>query len=189
MSTSHPSPKSRTLFLRPIAVSPTDGFDSLKAAETQVQNQSDDADHEHRGHDEIVPLARISRIDDQITEAGIHRDHFRSDHHQPRDAQSQTETNDNLRKRGWKDDPGEKLRRRKAEVAACAAENTWHVRYAVDARHHNREKCAEKDQEDRGFVAHSKENDGYGDPCHGADGPEDLHHGVHDLVDRRVPSK
>ena len=61
---------------------------------------------------QIVAFARVTRIDDQITKAGVDGDHLRGDDHQPCDPEGNSQADKNLRKSGGKDHPGKDLRRR-----------------------------------------------------------------------------
>ena len=48
---------------------------------------------------------------------------------------------------------------------------------------------AKKDQKDGRVIADSEEDDRNRNPCDGADGPQDLHHRIHDLVGCRIPAE
>ncbi len=60
-----------SLSLRLLAESPADRLQLLEPAEPYIQQQTDNPDHDHRRHYQIVTLAGISRIDNQISKTGI----------------------------------------------------------------------------------------------------------------------
>ena len=179
----------RLIVLRDIAEPPADGFDFFEAAEGQVEDEADGSDEEHGGYDEVVTLAGVAGVDDEIAEAGVYGDHFGGDDDQPCDAERDAQADDDLRKGSGKDDFGEELRGGEAEVAASAAVHGGDVGDAVDAGHDDGEVGSEEDEEDGGVVAYAEEDDGDGNPCDGADGAEDLHGGVDDLVGGGIPAE
>src|SRR6266545_2467897 len=85
-------------FVSAIRVTPAHFIELFELAHEHVQNQANQPDHHHARHDEIVALARIARVDDQIAESRVHRDHFRRDDDQPGDAQGDAHARDDLRK-------------------------------------------------------------------------------------------
>ena len=99
------------LVLRLIAEPPANGLDFFEAAEADVEHEPDEADDQHGGDDQVVALAGVARVDDQVAQAGIDGDHFRGDHHQPGDAKRDAQADDDLRQGGGKDDLGQEFGR------------------------------------------------------------------------------
>src|SRR5579875_1154665 len=108
--TSHAAAKSRTLFLGLMTESPADGVDLLEAAEACIEQEPDDADEEDSGDDEVVTLAGVAGVDDEVAESGVHGNHLRGDDDQPGDAEGDAQADEDLRQSGGKDDAGEELR-------------------------------------------------------------------------------
>src|ERR1700686_963802 len=96
------------LVLRVIAESPTDGFDFFQAAEAGIEDEPDEADDQHSGHHQVITLAGVARIDDQVAEAGIDGDHFRGNHYEPGDPQRDAQADDDFGQRGREDHTGKK---------------------------------------------------------------------------------
>src|SRR5271166_2175504 len=80
-----------------VRITPPDRFQSLEQSHHSIQQQSNQPDNDHSGDHEIVSIAGVARIDDQISESRAQRDHLRSDHHQPRHTQSDPHADDDLR--------------------------------------------------------------------------------------------
>src|SRR6185295_4166997 len=81
-------------------IAPAHLVQPLEPPHGAVEQEPDDADDEHAGHHEIVAVARVPRVDDQVAEAGAHRDHLGGHHHEPRDAEPDAHAGDDLRERG-----------------------------------------------------------------------------------------
>src|ERR1043166_3524680 len=77
----------RTETLAPIDVPPADLLQILQPSHEAVQQQADDADHDHSRDDEVVPHAGIAGIEDEVAEPRVDSDHLRGDHDEPPDAQ------------------------------------------------------------------------------------------------------
>src|SRR5690242_14710579 len=69
-------------------IAPPDRLDPFQAAHRAVEQQPGDADDDHRGHDQIVTVAGIARVDDQVTKARPEGDHLGRDDDQPCDAEA-----------------------------------------------------------------------------------------------------
>src|ERR1017187_9338782 len=97
---------------------PADGPQPFEPPGGDVEDEADRADEEHPRHDEIVALARISRVDDEIAQARVDRDHLGGHDDEPRDSESDAQAHADLRQRRWEDDAGEEAGRGQAEIAA-----------------------------------------------------------------------
>ena len=49
-------------------VPPTDLVDPFEATNEQVESQADQADHDHAGDDQVIALAGVAGVDDQVAE-------------------------------------------------------------------------------------------------------------------------
>src|SRR5207244_10799368 len=76
---------------------PTKKFELLQLPDAGVQAKPDHANQEHPGDHQVVTLAGVARIDNQVSQAGIDRDHFRGHHHQPGHSQCDAQTDDDPR--------------------------------------------------------------------------------------------
>src|SRR5207342_2528217 len=79
----------------------------LQLSHQHVQQQSDQANDDHAGDDEVVAVAGVARIDDQVAQSRAQRDHFRRHHHQPGNAEADAHADDDLRQRAGDDDTPE----------------------------------------------------------------------------------
>ena len=73
---------------------PTNGLDLFEPAEDQVEGQTDDTDHHHRRDDEVVAVAGIAGVNDEVAKAGINSEHLGRDDHQPGDAEGDAKANE-----------------------------------------------------------------------------------------------
>src|SRR5450631_1714950 len=111
------------LVLRLIAESPANGFDFFQAAEAGIEDEPDKTDDQHGGHHQVVTLARVARIDDQVAEAGIDGDHLGGYHYEPGDAKGEAQADDDFWQGGRENHLGKKAEGPEAEVAAGEAED------------------------------------------------------------------
>src|SRR6266545_4292800 len=86
---------------------PADGSESFNLCYEKVQREADQADEQHCRDHEVVSLARVSRVNHQVAEPGIHGDHLRRDNHEPGDAERDAEPGQDAGERGRKDHPRE----------------------------------------------------------------------------------
>src|SRR5256714_14373681 len=100
----------------PTGVPPADLLQVLQASHREVQQQSDDADHDHSRDDEVIPHAGIAGIDDEEAESRVDRDHLRGHHDEPCDAQPHAHAGDDRRQCAGDDDMREQLGPGDAEV-------------------------------------------------------------------------
>src|SRR5260370_1111594 len=115
------------------------GLDPFQASQAQIEAVSDHANDAHRGHDEVVAVSGVARVDDQVSEPGVDRHHLRRDDDQPRDAESNSHAGHDLRHGGRDDDPHEQLRAGDAEVLGSADVLTLDSMDAGDRSDHHRE--------------------------------------------------
>ncbi len=94
---------------RAIGVAPAHLVEGFQPANEEVEHEADEADHDHAGHDEVVAFAGVARVDDEIAEAAVDRDHLGRHHDQPGDPERDAEPGDDLRKRGAEDDEAKEL--------------------------------------------------------------------------------
>src|SRR5215471_5592384 len=66
-----------------VGIAPPDDFQALEQAHQPVEHQADQADDDHAGDDEVVAVAGVARVDDQVTEPGMQRDHLGGDDDEP----------------------------------------------------------------------------------------------------------
>src|SRR5580692_7431006 len=133
MNRSHPKTPNAILLLRLIAKTPANGFDFFEPAEAAIEDEPDQADDQHGGNHQIVAFARVTRIDHQVAQAGIYRDHLGGDDYQPGDAEGDAQTDNDFWQRGREDNPGKQPGWPETEVASGKTEHGGHVGYAVDA--------------------------------------------------------
>src|SRR5262245_9685384 len=83
-----------------IRVPPADRRHSFQRSDTDVEQQPDDADHDHARDDQIVAVAGVARVDDHEAETRVDRDHLGGDDHHPRNAERDSQANHQLRHHG-----------------------------------------------------------------------------------------
>src|SRR5262245_16095687 len=108
-SNTMPRPSTRSLSLGAVAgaaipaerlvirVPPADRWHSFQRSDTDVEQQPDDADHDHPGDDQIVAVAGVARVDDHEAEARVDRDHLGGDDDHPRNPERDSQANHQLR--------------------------------------------------------------------------------------------
>ena len=160
---------------------------SLRASD--VEDETDDADEEHAGHDEIVALARVARVDDEVAEARVDGDHLGGDDDDPRDAERDPQADEDLRQRGREDDAREEPRRREAEVAAGLEVHRGHAAHSVHRGDDDGEEGAEEDQEARRRLRYAEPQDRERHPRERADRARHLDDGVEGRSEVRVPAE
>src|SRR6187455_3073637 len=122
-----------TIFLSDIA--PFHGLQSLEQAGDAVEQQPDHADDDHAGDDEVVAVAGVARVHDQVAQAGAESDHLGGDDDQPRDADADPHPDDDLGQYGGDHDTAEQDGARDAEVrgrAEVAPFDRVHARRRLD---------------------------------------------------------
>ena len=139
-----------------------------------VEQQADEPDDDHAGDHQVVAVAGVARIDDQIAEARAQRDHLGRDHHQPGDAEADAHADDDLRQRRREHHLQEQLRARDAEVLRRAQVALLDGVHARGGLHDHREHRGDEDQEDRRGVADAEPEDGDRNPGDRRDRPQDL---------------
>src|SRR4029450_3378789 len=60
-----------------------------------VPSEADHANHQHRRDHEVVSLARVARVDHEVSEARVDGDHFRRDDDDPRDTERDAQSGEN----------------------------------------------------------------------------------------------
>src|SRR5690348_1451963 len=88
----------------------------LEQARRAVEAEPDQADDDHARDDEVVAVAGVARVHDQIAEARTQRDHLGGNDDQPGDADADPHADDDLRQHRRDDDAAKEHRTRDAEV-------------------------------------------------------------------------
>ena len=153
---------------------PAHGFQLFETLESEIEEEAYDSDHEHRGDNQVVALARIARVNDQITQAGVDCDHFARYDNQPRNAQCNSQADKDLRQGCGEDDFAQQLEIRQAEVVSGAPEDERHAGHASHGSDHDGKERSEKNQEDCSGIADAEKDNGDRNPCNGTDGPQKL---------------
>src|SRR3954463_15256728 len=119
ISTPAPSPSlARSLMV--FMVCPAKLAEFFQTPDARVQEQADDPDDEHAGDDQVVASAGVARVDDEVTEARIHRDHPGRHDDEPRDAERDAHRRDDLRQRSGQDHVPNQPEAAEAEVSRRA---------------------------------------------------------------------
>src|SRR5579863_10210715 len=71
-----------------VGIAPPHRAQAFQQAHQAIERQADEPDDHHAADHQIIAIAGIARVDDQVAEAGSERNHFGRDHHQPCDAKS-----------------------------------------------------------------------------------------------------
>ncbi len=96
--------------LIPLRIAPLDFVEEFQLSNQEIQKQTDESNHEHAGHDQVVPFSSVSGINDQVTEPGVYRDHFGGNDNKPGDTHRDAKTSENLWKAGGKNDSAKKCK-------------------------------------------------------------------------------
>src|SRR5690606_37143406 len=97
-------------------IAPLHDIELLEQPRRAVEKQPDHPDDDHARDHQIVAVAGIARIHDQVAEPSIERDHLRRDDYQPRHAQSDTHADDDLGEHRRYHHPAEQDPARNAEI-------------------------------------------------------------------------
>src|SRR4029453_3318357 len=109
---------STTILLADIA--PLHGLHALEQPGDAVEEQADHADDYHAGDHEVVTVAGIARVHDQVAEARAQGDHLRGDDDEPGDADADAHADDDLGQHRRDDDAAEQHAARDAEIGRRA---------------------------------------------------------------------
>src|SRR3954468_4644008 len=66
---------------RSMGIAPPHDLHPLEHAHDAVERQTDEPDDDHAGDHEVITVAGVARIDDEIAETRAQRDHLGRDHH------------------------------------------------------------------------------------------------------------
>src|ERR1700722_13867485 len=66
-----------------VCITPPHRFQSLEQSPHAIQQQSNQSDDDHSGDYQIISIARVAGIDDEISKSRAQGDHFRGDLHHP----------------------------------------------------------------------------------------------------------
>src|ERR1051325_3608247 len=177
-----------TAILAPTDEPPADFLQGLQPSHDDVQQQADRADDDHPRDHEVIPHARIARIDDEIAESRVDPDHLRGDHDEPPYAQRHSHAGDDRRKGARDDDRAEQLEPGDPEVLRRANVLAPHHRHARRrADNEGKERC-QKDEKRRPEIAHTEPQDGQRDPGDRGDRAQHLDRGVERREGRRGPA-
>ena len=171
-------------------VAPAHGPEALEAADQRVERQADDADRDHRRHDQVVALAGVARVDDQVAQARLDRDHLGRHDHQPGDAQRDAQADQDLRQGRGQDhllDQAAARGSRSCRPSGCTSRRM--LRTAAVAETTDREEGREEDQEDRALVVVPNQQDRDRDPGDRRDRAQDLDQRVEGPVQARAPAE
>src|ERR1043165_7826235 len=81
---------STTIFLADIA--PPHGLEPFEQPHGVVEREADHADDDHPGDHQVVAVAGVARVHDEVAQARAQRDHLRRDDDQPCNAQDRKST-------------------------------------------------------------------------------------------------
>src|SRR6185437_4433799 len=171
------------------AETPTHGFEFFETPETEIEHEADEPDQHHCGDNEVIALAGIAGVTNQITEAGIDRDHFRRHHDQPGDTERNPKAGDDGRQCGREDHLRQNTGVRQAEVFTRAPQDGRNVPCAVHGRDDDGKKSADENQERRRGIADSIPDDGQRYPGEWADRPHHLNYGIDNVRRDRIPAE
>ena len=132
------------------------------------------SDDDHAGDDQIVAVAGVARINDQITQTGAQRDHFRCDHDQPRHAEADAHADDDLRQHGRYHDLAKQGLARHSEIGRGAQVALLDRVHAGNRLHDHRKHRRDEDQEDRRHVADAEPQDRDRNPGNRRNRPQHL---------------
>src|SRR5258708_4089868 len=74
----------------PLSITPANFVELFQLPQEHVEHEAYQSNHHHAGDDEVVALAGVARVNDEIAKAGTHGDHFRRHDHEPRHAKCDT---------------------------------------------------------------------------------------------------
>src|SRR5579859_5089047 len=66
-----------------MGIAPLDQSEALHESHDAIERETDQADDHHPADDQIVAVAGIARVDDEIAESGAKRDHLGRHDHEP----------------------------------------------------------------------------------------------------------
>src|SRR5438128_12590136 len=91
---------------------------SLATPKQRVENEPENADDEHAGDNEVIALAGVASVDDEIAETGVDGDHLRGDEHHPGDAERHAQPDGDARQHCGRHEANHQLRRAQSKVLA-----------------------------------------------------------------------
>src|SRR5260221_146394 len=97
--------------------SPLQRPDALERTQSDVQQETNDADQHHAGHYEVITVSGIASVDNQKAEPRINRDHFRRHYNQPRDPQRDAHPDNQLWHHGGIENTVDDLSVRQTEIS------------------------------------------------------------------------
>src|SRR4051812_28696650 len=71
-----------------VGIAPPHDLHALEHPHDAVQGETDEPDDDHAGDHEVVPVACVARVDDEVTQPRTQRDHLGRHHDQPGDAEA-----------------------------------------------------------------------------------------------------
>src|SRR5262245_5293539 len=92
-----------------ICITPPHGFDLFQQPHQTVEQQPDDSDDDHASDHQVIAIAGVARVHDQVAEPRAQRDHLGGDHDEPGDAEPDAHADDDLGQHGGDDDLPEQL--------------------------------------------------------------------------------
>src|SRR5689334_18794774 len=143
---------------------PPHRLQTLQQPHRAVQQEADQSDDDHARNHQIVAIARIARIDDEIAEPGAQCDHLRRNHHEPGDAQTDAHADDDLRQHRRDHDLAEQAVARHTEVSGGPQISLLDGVHAGDGLHDHRKYRRDEDEVDRRSVADAEPENGDGNP-------------------------
>src|ERR1700682_562685 len=127
-----------------LCIPPTHLVEFFQLPHEKIEDQTDEADHDHAGDDEVVAFSGIARVDNQITETAVDRDHFGGHNHEPGDAQRDANSGNNLRQAGAENDLPKKLAPAQTEGLGGAQINWLHGLHRRDCRNRDRKNASQE---------------------------------------------
>src|SRR4029077_14723520 len=97
-------------------ITPAHHPELFEASHEAVEQKPDDADHHHPRHHQIVSVPGVSRIHDQKAEPRVEGNHRGRDPDEPRNAETDAHSDDDVRKGGGDDDEAQQPEAGDSEV-------------------------------------------------------------------------
>src|SRR5258708_7747424 len=165
--------------LIPLRITPLHFVEEFQLSNQEIQEQTDESNHEHAGHDQVVPFSGVSGIDDQVTKPGVYRDHFGGNDNKPGDTHRDAKTGENLRKAGGKNDSPKKRKPAQAEVLGRAHVDRLNILNGSQRRNGDGKDAGQKNKENGRPIIHPKPQYCDRDPSNRRNRPQYLNNGVY----------
>src|SRR4029453_10858508 len=125
-----------------------------------VQQQPDQPDDDHGGDHQVIAVAGIARIDDEITQPGPESDHLGRDAEEPGAAEANPHPHDDLGQCSGDDHPAKHRGTRNTEIRSCAQVSPLDRVHPGRGLHDHRKYRRDEDQEDRRGISDAEPENG-----------------------------